>query len=121
MATHSSILAWRISCTEKPGRLQDLATKPPSPITTWFLTLWITEINSGCFSGLNNIVVFWGSSTSLSILIISFAGAVVVRSVKMMGECLPETERRQGCCPVGSYGLLQETPQPRHLNERSPF
>lgn len=70
---------------------------------------------------LNNIVVFWGSSTSLSILIISFAGAVVVRSVKMMGECLTETERRQGCCPVGSYGLLQETPQPRHLNERSPF
>ena len=37
MATHSSVLAWRISWTEKPGRLQSmgarvghgLATKPP--------------------------------------------------------------------------------------------
>ena len=40
LATHSSILAWRISWTEEPGRLQsmgisrvghDLATKPPPP------------------------------------------------------------------------------------------
>ena len=40
MATHSSILAWRIPWTEEPGRLQsmgckrvghDLATKPPPP------------------------------------------------------------------------------------------
>ena len=40
MATHSSILAWRIQWTEEPGRLQsmgvtgvglDLATKPPPP------------------------------------------------------------------------------------------
>ena len=38
MATHSSILAWEITWTEEPGRLQsvgvarighDLATKPP--------------------------------------------------------------------------------------------
>ena len=41
MATHSSILAWRIPWTEEPGRLQsqglprvrhDLATKPPPPV-----------------------------------------------------------------------------------------
>ena len=40
MATHSSILAWRIPWTDEPGRLQsigsprvghDLVTKPPSP------------------------------------------------------------------------------------------
>ena len=40
MATHSSILAWRIPWTEEPGGLQsmgsqrvghDLATKPPPP------------------------------------------------------------------------------------------
>ena len=40
MATHSSILAWRISWTEEPGGLQsmglqrvghDLATEPPPP------------------------------------------------------------------------------------------
>ena len=27
MATHSSILAWRIPCTEEPGRLQSLGLK----------------------------------------------------------------------------------------------
>ena len=35
MATHSSILAWRIPWTEKPGRLHDLATKPP-PLPPFF-------------------------------------------------------------------------------------
>ena len=30
MATHSNILAWRISWTEEPDR-QDLVTKPPPP------------------------------------------------------------------------------------------
>ena len=42
MATHSSILAWRIPWTEEPGGLQpmgsqrvghDLASKPPVPLT----------------------------------------------------------------------------------------
>ena len=41
MATHSSILAWRIPCTEQPGGLQsmgsqrvghDLVSKPPQQI-----------------------------------------------------------------------------------------
>ena len=33
MATHSSILAWRISWTEEPGRVgHNLATKPPPPL-----------------------------------------------------------------------------------------
>ena len=41
MATHSSILAWRLPWTEEPGGLQsmgsqraghDLATKPPSSV-----------------------------------------------------------------------------------------
>ena len=27
MATHSSILAWRIPCTEEPGGLQSMATQ----------------------------------------------------------------------------------------------
>ena len=27
MAIHSSILAWRISCTEEPGRLQSIGSK----------------------------------------------------------------------------------------------
>ena len=44
MATHSSILAWRIPWTEEPGRLQftglqrvghNLATKPPPVVQTF--------------------------------------------------------------------------------------
>ena len=27
MATHSSIIAWRISCTEEPGRLQSTGSQ----------------------------------------------------------------------------------------------
>ena len=27
MATHSSILAWRIPCTEEPGRLQSIGSQ----------------------------------------------------------------------------------------------
>ena len=27
MATHSSILAWRISCTEEPGKLQSMGSQ----------------------------------------------------------------------------------------------
>ena len=27
MATHSSILAWKITCTEEPGRLQSMRSK----------------------------------------------------------------------------------------------
>ena len=44
MATHSSILAWRIPCTEEPGRLQsmgsqvghDLVSKQKDLYSTWF-------------------------------------------------------------------------------------
>ena len=41
MATHSSIFAWKIPCTEQPGGLQstgsqrvehNLVTKPPTPL-----------------------------------------------------------------------------------------
>ena len=46
MATHSSILAWKIPWTEEPGELQsmglqrvvhDLATKPPLPYTYTYI------------------------------------------------------------------------------------
>ena len=42
MATHSSILAWGIPCTEEPGWLYgvkgvryNLAAKPPPPAAQW--------------------------------------------------------------------------------------
>ena len=56
VATHSSILAWRIPWTEEPGRLlsmgsqesdNDLATKPPPPPCRW--------ISSRCYSHIWNI------------------------------------------------------------------
>ena len=33
MATHSSLLAWRIPCTEEPGRLQSMGSQESD--TTW--------------------------------------------------------------------------------------
>ena len=33
MATHSSILAWRIPCTEEPGRIQSVGSQESD--TTW--------------------------------------------------------------------------------------
>ena len=44
MATHSSILAWKVPWTEEPGKLpsmgsqrirHDLETKPPQPVSRW--------------------------------------------------------------------------------------
>ena len=40
MTTHSSILAWRISRTEEPGRLQSMGSKEPD--MTERLTLSVT-------------------------------------------------------------------------------
>ena len=40
MATHSSILAWRIPWTEKPGRLQSVGLQEPD--TTEQLSTWHT-------------------------------------------------------------------------------
>ena len=34
MATHSSILSWRISCTEEPGRLQSMGLQRDSTEAT---------------------------------------------------------------------------------------
>ena len=40
MATHSSILAWRISWTEEPGRLQSMGSQSQMQMNThtWFIT-----------------------------------------------------------------------------------
>ena len=40
MATHSSILAWRIPGTEEPGGLQSMGHKEPD--TTEGLSIWCT-------------------------------------------------------------------------------
>ena len=54
MATHSSILAWRIPWTEKPGGLQsmgsqelDTATKPLSPLHVNYITIQKKERDGG--------------------------------------------------------------------------
>ena len=57
MATHSSILAWELPCTEEPGRLQsmdhrvrhDLATKQQT--LTEGMKLWGLAYSSQCLSG----------------------------------------------------------------------
>ena len=40
MATHSSILTWRIPWTEEPGRLQSMGLKVKVKITQLYLTLF---------------------------------------------------------------------------------
>ena len=42
MATHSSLLAWRIPCTQEPGRLQSMGLQESG--TTERLTLSVSEI-----------------------------------------------------------------------------
>ena len=49
MATHSSILAWRIPWTEEPGGLQscgckELDTGVPGPVEQ----LWVNQVGSQC-------------------------------------------------------------------------
>ena len=60
MATHSSILAWKIPWTEEPGGLQsigsqrvghNLATKPPPKKSKGDLKLEILYILTGLISG----------------------------------------------------------------------
>ena len=64
MATHSSILAWKISWTEEPGGLQsmglqrvrhDLETKPPPPRQnelSWNFSVLILTANSSMWVNL---------------------------------------------------------------------
>ena len=44
MVTHSSILAWRIPWTEKPGRLQSMGSQESD--TTEWLTLSLSKIET---------------------------------------------------------------------------
>ena len=68
MATHSSILAWRIPWTEEPGRLQsmdlqragrDLATKPPNHfmLSGFFLKYSVREGLFGFIVSLKEVIL----------------------------------------------------------------
>ena len=72
MATHSSILAWRVPWTEEPGRLQsmgsqtvgcDLATKPPPLLHNPLLSLF--TLNAQIVSDLASRRLFQGDSCIL--------------------------------------------------------
>ena len=43
MATHSSILAWRITWTEEAGRLQSMGSKSLTQLSTSFGEVIVTE------------------------------------------------------------------------------
>ena len=49
MATHSSILAWRIPWTEKPGRLQSMGGRKESDMTEQLLLSFLRD-NNGTIS-----------------------------------------------------------------------
>ena len=69
MATHSSILAWRIPWTEEPGRLQSMGSqrvglKPLSKhVCVYLLIPWISDTQ--VVDGQNSPMCY---STSLSIM-----------------------------------------------------
>ena len=55
MATHSSILAWRIPCTEEPGGLQSMARKESDMTKQLTLTLCpLVTINLFSMTVVNN-------------------------------------------------------------------
>ena len=73
MATHSSILAWRITWTEEPGRLQSMGHKVQD--TTERLSLSTKQLNyffvlvlslgEFLFTTLFNLIPEWNSNTTV--------------------------------------------------------
>ena len=59
MATHSSILAWRIPWTEEPGGLQSMGSQRAGH--DWALTLFQTTNILHCFSPSAYLVLCWTS------------------------------------------------------------
>ena len=73
MATHSSVLAWRIPWTEEPGRLHgvarvghDLATKPPPPPPVYICqyvcacsVMSLFNLMDCSLPGSTELVIFW--------------------------------------------------------------
>ena len=54
MATHSSILAWRIPCTEEPGRLWSMGSQrvkhdwETNTFTAWKIVIWFKSSGANC-------------------------------------------------------------------------
>ena len=54
MATHSSILAWRIPWTEEPGRLQSMGLQKSQTQLSDYTTTTAYRINIGCGDDLDD-------------------------------------------------------------------
>ena len=64
MASHSSILAWRIPRTEEPGGLQSMGSQESDTTNTLYPPLWDKEV-SFPYTGSNMLIYFLQNSKSL--------------------------------------------------------
>ena len=114
MATHSSILAWRVPWTEEPGRLQsmgsqtvgcDLATKPPPLLYNPLLSLF--TLNAQIVSGLASRRLFQGDSCILLTYLQNFLSIYfLARSIPGSSCTFSDPALHSGTSPRYSSSLL---------------
>ena len=70
MATHSRILAWKITWTKEPGRLQSMELrKSQTQLSNWKTTTMYTVISSANSDGLTSSFPIWIPSPTFAFLI----------------------------------------------------
>ena len=80
MATHSSVLAWRIPWTEKPGRLQSMGSQSRTRLKRLSKSLYSEQL----------MYLFWMSGTHR---VFSFRGEHQTRSMPVLAEVVISKQR----------------------------
>ena len=104
MATHSSILAWRISWTEEPGRLQFMSCEE-SDIIEW-LTLSLSYIFNFLFYigvyPLSNVVIVSGGEQRDAAIHVHVS---ILPQTPLPFKLQHNSEQSSLCCSVGACWL----------------
>ena len=89
-ATHSSTLAWKIPCTEKPGRLQSMGSKRVHSLPHSWTVTWSSPRNSDSSELTHNLIFFF--ITSFYIPLLKLKGWV--SSMNLSFTCPPYSASR---------------------------
>ena len=100
MATHSSILAWEISWTEKPGGLQSKGSQKESDTTQW----WNKESSNPPHLGSLSIGRYWLSNLSHLNIFLQQSGLAVNLWTPSFSDWRPQSGQRLWTC-VDSGGF----------------